>query len=101
MIKSNLGAVRAIVTITALFFSFSANCARAQSADNSDIGVKDSSQPTEIIIHGAPFTAPLQDVPQSTTVVPEQRFIEKGEIAFQDEIEAIPSMMWSGGTARP
>jgi iron complex outermembrane receptor protein len=57
--------------------------------------------PTELFIYGAPFTAPLHDVPQSTTVVREQRLQEKGENSFDYEIESIPNLSWSGGTSRP
>ncbi len=60
-----------------------------------------SETPTELFIYGAPFAAPLQEVPQSSTVVTEQRLQEKGEVSFQDEIEALPNVMWSGGTSRP
>ncbi len=56
---------------------------------------------TELFINGAPFQAPLIDVPESATVVQEERMIEKGENNFQNEIEAIPNMMYSGGTSRP
>lgn len=66
-----------------------------------DAEAKSAAAPTEIFIYGAPFEAPLRDVPQSTTVVSEQRMTEKGEVSFQDEIEALPNVMWSGGTARP
>jgi iron complex outermembrane receptor protein len=60
-----------------------------------------STPTTEIMIYGAPFTAPLQDVPQSSTVVREQRLQEKGENSFDYEIESIPNLTWSAGTSRP
>ena len=56
---------------------------------------------TEIVIYGAPFTEGLTALPQSATVVQEQRFEEKGENSFQYEIESIPNLTWSGGTAEP
>jgi outer membrane receptor protein involved in Fe transport len=59
------------------------------------------SSQTELFIYGAPFTAPLRDVPQSTTVVSEQRLQEKGENSFDYEIESIPNVTWSAGTSRP
>jgi iron complex outermembrane receptor protein len=70
-------------------------------SDGANLPTDRATPPTELFIYGAPFTAPLQDVPQSTTVVTEQRMQEKGEISFQDEIEALPNVMWSGGTSRP
>jgi outer membrane receptor protein involved in Fe transport len=57
--------------------------------------------PTELYIYGSSFTAPLQKVPQSTTVVREQRLQEKGENSFDYEIESIPNLTWSAGTSRP
>lgn len=56
---------------------------------------------TELYIYGAPFEAPLSEVPQSTTVIDEHRFQEKGENSFQYEIESVPNMTWSAGTSRP
>ncbi len=72
----------------------------AQALDNKDEGPGTESS-TELFINGATFQAPLRDVPESATVVQEERFIEKGEINFQYEIESIPNMMYSGGTSRP
>jgi iron complex outermembrane receptor protein len=56
---------------------------------------------TDLFIYGAPFQAPLVEVPQSTTVVTEQRLYEKGENNFQYEIESLPNVTWSAGTSRP
>lgn len=56
---------------------------------------------TELFIYGAPLSAPLREVPQSTTVVTEQRLQEKGLNSFDYEIEAIPNVTWSAGTSRP
>jgi outer membrane receptor protein involved in Fe transport len=56
---------------------------------------------TELVIHGAPFTEGLTELPQSATVVQEERFQEKGENSFQYEIESIPNLTWSGGTSEP
>jgi iron complex outermembrane receptor protein len=56
---------------------------------------------TELFIYGAPFRDALADVPQSTTVVQEERLVEKGETSLQYEIESIPSVTWSGGSSRP
>lgn len=61
----------------------------------------EGSPPTELFIYGTNFRDPLGDVPQSTTVVQEERFIEKGETNFQYEIESIPNLTWSGGSSRP
>jgi iron complex outermembrane receptor protein len=66
-----------------------------------DSSKSSTTNPTELFIYGAPFEAPLRDVPQSTTVVSEQRMTERGEVSFQDEIETLPNVMWSGGTSRP
>lgn len=60
-----------------------------------------ASAPTDLVIYGAPFQAPLAEVPQSTTVVTEQRLHEKGENSFQYEIESLPNVTWSAGTSRP
>ena len=57
--------------------------------------------PTDLFIYGTNFRDPLGEVPQSTTVVKEERFIEKGETNFQYEIESIPNLTWSGGSSRP
>ncbi len=57
------------------------------------------SAPTELFIYGTNFRDPLGDVPQSTTVVQEERFTEKGETNFQYEIESIPNLTWSGGSS--
>lgn len=57
--------------------------------------------PTELFVYGANFRDPLGEVPQSTTVVQEERLIEKGETNFQYEIESIPNLTWSGGSSRP
>ena len=56
---------------------------------------------TELFIYGAPISAPLHDIPQSSTIVREQRFQEKGENSFQYEIESVPNLTWSAGTSRP
>jgi len=40
-------------------------------------------------------------VPQSTTLVSEQRLQEKGENSFDYEIESVPNLTWSAGTSRP
>ena len=76
-------------------------CAAPQSVGAQDIDYKDGDPNTELFIYGAPFKGPLMDVPESATIVEEERFIEKGEINLQYEIEAIPNMMYSGGTSRP
>ena len=57
--------------------------------------------PTELFVYGTHFRDPLGEVPQSTTVVQEERFTEKGETNFQYEIESIPNLTWSGGSSRP
>jgi outer membrane receptor protein involved in Fe transport len=57
--------------------------------------------PTELFVYGTNFRDPLGEVPQSTTIVREERFIEKGETNFQYEIESIPNLTWSGGSSRP
>jgi iron complex outermembrane receptor protein len=57
--------------------------------------------PTELFVYGTNFRDPLGEVPQSTTVVGEERFVEKGETNFQYEIESIPNLTWSGGSSRP
>ena len=57
--------------------------------------------PTELFVYGTNFRDPLSEVPQSTTIVREERFIEKGETNFQYEIESIPNLTWSGGSSRP
>jgi outer membrane receptor protein involved in Fe transport len=62
---------------------------------------QDGVTPTELFIYGSNFRDPLGAVPQSTTVVQEERFTEKGETNFQYEIESIPNLTWSGGTSRP
>jgi iron complex outermembrane receptor protein len=56
---------------------------------------------TELFIYGAPVVAPLREVPQSTTLVSEQRLQDKGENSFDYEIESIPNLTWSAGTSRP
>ena len=77
------------------------SCALMSGAWAQELDNKDDGSGTELFINGAPFQAPLKDVPESATVVQEERFIEKGEINFQYEIESIPNMMYSGGTSRP
>ena len=61
----------------------------------------DQPSPTELFIYGAPVKASLRDVPQSTTVVTEQRLQDKGESSFDYEIESVPNLTWSAGTSRP
>jgi iron complex outermembrane receptor protein len=56
---------------------------------------------TELFIYGAPISAPLREVPQSTTVVSEQQLQEKGENSFDYQIESVPNLTWSAGTSRP
>lgn len=56
---------------------------------------------TELFIYGAPVVSSLREIPQSTTVVTEQRLQEKGENSFDYEIESIPNLTWSAGTSRP
>jgi iron complex outermembrane receptor protein len=82
-----------------LFFCawFSATAVVAQDNTAGESGVT----PTELFIYGTNFRDPLGEVPQSTTVVQEERFIEKGETNFQYEIESIPNLTWSGGSSRP
>ena len=82
-----------------LFFSawFSAIKVVAQDHTAGESGVT----PTDLFIYGTNFRDPLGEVPQSTTVVQEERFIEKGETNFQYEIESIPNLTWSGGSSRP
>jgi iron complex outermembrane receptor protein len=78
-----------------------ADLATAEPIKSAAEGGTQQAAPTELFIHGAPFTAPLKDVPQSTTVVSEQRLQEKGENSFDYEIESIPNLTWSAGTSRP
>jgi iron complex outermembrane receptor protein len=87
-----------VVFICLVLASVSAYAEPEQSATAGE-GVPSSQ--TELFIYGAPFTAPLRDVPQSTTVVSEQRLQEKGENSFDYEIESIPNVTWSAGTSRP
>jgi iron complex outermembrane receptor protein len=58
-------------------------------------------EPTELFINGAPFGDSLRAVPQSASVVEEERLVDKGETNFQYEIESIPDLTWSGGSSRP
>lgn len=79
-------------------FAFAASVASAPShavADDTETA------PTELFIYGAPFRDSLADVPQSTTVVKEERLVEKGETSIQYEVESIPNLTWSGGSSRP
>jgi iron complex outermembrane receptor protein len=80
----------------ALSFSAYAEPPEERSASATEI-----SSPTELVIYGAPVSAPLREVPQSTTVVTEQRLQEKGLNSFDYEIESIPNLTWSAGTSRP
>jgi len=73
----------------------------AQSEATPARGNTSETELTELFIYDAPFTAPLHDVPQSTTVVREERLQEKGENSFDYEIESIPNLTWSAGTSRP
>lgn len=70
-------------------------------ADAQEVDYSQEDPKTELFINGVPFQAPLIDVPESATVVQEERMIEKGEINFQYEIEAVPNLMYSGATSRP
>jgi len=81
---------------SALLLSLCGHAASAQDQQSSD-----PNTPTELFIYGTNFRDPLGEVPQSTTVVQEERFIEKGETNFQYEIESIPNLTWSGGSSRP
>lgn len=86
------------VVILSLFLSVS----RARPVFGQElIPGQEGNTPTELFIYGTNFRDPLGDVPQSTTVVQEERFTEKGETNFQYEIESIPNLTWSGGSSRP
>ncbi len=61
----------------------------------------EQNSPTDLFIYGTAFQQRLTEVPQSTTVVTEQRLFEKGENNFQYEIESLPNVTWSAGTSRP
>ncbi|MFN4896763.1 MAG: TonB-dependent receptor [Pseudomonadota bacterium] len=97
--------ISAIAVLGALFVSRAPINAEEQpkeaGATPEDSRSSQGTAPTDLYIYGAPFEAPLRDVPQSTTVVTEQKMQERGEVSFQDEIETLPNVMWSGGTARP
>jgi outer membrane receptor protein involved in Fe transport len=84
-----------VITFFCVWLSVAQVFAQDQSAGDSGI------TPTELFIYGTNFRDPLGEVPQSTTVVQEERFIEKGETNFQYEIESIPNLTWSGGSSRP
>lgn len=78
-----------------------AACASVWIVDRALAQSSESGVVTELFIHGATFTSPIVEVPQSSTVVSEQRLQEKGENSFQYEIESIPNLTWSAGTSRP
>jgi iron complex outermembrane receptor protein len=61
----------------------------------------ENSRPTEILIKGAPFTQPLEELPQSASVILPEVLEDRGSVAFQDVIDSTPGLSWSGGTSRP
>ncbi len=103
--------VREIALHSALIFATFASlswsaCLSASAQQTSDDqkavdGGETQSKPLELYIYGAPFTTPLKEVPQSTTVVKGELLEEKGDTSFQSQIESVPSLNYSAGTARP
>jgi outer membrane receptor protein involved in Fe transport len=56
---------------------------------------------SDLLVKGVPFTAPLKEVPQSTSVVTPTFLENRGSTSFQDMIDYIPGLSFSGGTSRP
>ncbi len=93
---------KATKVATSAFVGFLSLAIAVIPASGEEPGQSQQTPPTtDLFIYGAPFQAPLVEVPQSTTVVTEQRLYEKGENNFQYEIESLPNVTWSAGTSRP
>lgn len=95
------------VTLSSFFVALSLGVCPSASAQQTSDDQKavdegeTQSKPLELYIYGAPFTTPLKEVPQSTTVVKGELLEEKGDTSFQSQIESVPNLTFAAGTARP
>jgi len=87
------------ISLICVGLSQAVNVRDARGQDRDSVGP--DGQRTELYIHGANFSDPLRDVPQSSTVIQERRLEEKGETSIQYETESVMNLTWSGGSSRP
>ena len=89
------------IPITLAFAAFTAGL-HAQSASDAPASTEqESEQLATTVVTGDLWESDLQSTTASVTVFDETRLQDNGTLHFEDIINAIPNVTWTGGSSRP